>query len=458
MSIPRRHSFRRPADVGACFRTLPTEHRFRLAGPGRPEVIGAEPRTIVSRRRTDRGDAPSLEERLRTVLPRVPSITADGAFPGGALGVLGYEFGYPRVNLPLDPRPAPGPLAWFGVYDTFATFREDTVEIVSWGLDESGSFDSRLALRRAKELEERLRGASAAPRSTEGEDSDTGSLPLPVASLDEAGHAERVGEVLAAIRRGDVYQANLTVRFDVPTRRDALSLFETLLRDNPAPFATYLETDEGTVISCSPERMLAAHGRRLTTRPIKGTAPRAIDPDEDARLARRLLESAKDRAELLMITDLERNDLGRVCRIGSVRVPELLTCESYPHVHHLVSTIVGELAPGRDVFDALDALFPYGSITGTPKRRATELLRELEPTTRGVYTGTVGWIGFDRSADFAVAIRTGVHANGVFSFGAGGGIVIDSDPASEWRELQWKARAFALALDTSLESPSAGGL
>ncbi|MCA9753303.1 MAG: anthranilate synthase component I family protein, partial [Gemmatimonadetes bacterium] len=353
MSIPRRHSFRRPADVGACFRTLPAEHRFRLAGPGRPDVIGAEPRAIVSQRRTGGDDAPSLEERLRATLPRIPDARANGAFPGGALGVLGYEFGYPRVNLPPDPRPAPGPLAWFGVYDTFATFREDTVEVVSWGLDESGRFDAGLALRRAKELEERLRGAAAGPLPADPEDSAPDPLPRPVASLVEADHAERVREVLAAIRRGDVYQANLTVRFDVPTRQDALSLFETLLRDNPAPFATYLETDEGTVISCSPERMLAARGRRLTTRPIKGTAPRAADAEEDARLARRLLESAKDRAELLMITDLERNDFGRVCRIGSVRVPELLTCESYPHVHHLVSTIVGELAPGRDALDAL---------------------------------------------------------------------------------------------------------
>ena len=158
-----------------------------------------------------------------------------------------------------------------------------------------------------------------------------------------------------------------------------------------------------------------------------------------------------------MITDLLRNDLGKVCEYGSVRVPELRKVESFPHVHHLVSTIRGRLRSDRDVFDALEAVFPCGSITGAPKRRAMEILSFLEPAPRGVYTGAVGWIGFDRSADLAVAIRSGMIADGVFSFGAGGGIVADSDPGAEWEELQLKARAIRLALDASREPTSAGG-
>jgi para-aminobenzoate synthetase component 1 len=226
--------------------------------------------------------------------------------------------------------------------------------------------------------------------------------------------------------------------------------------DNPAPFSLFLETPHGTVISSSPERLLAARDRRVESRPIKGTAARDPSPAVDRRLADGLLASEKNRAELLMITDLLRNDLGKVCEHGSVRVPQLVQLESFPHLHHLVSTVVGRLRAGLDVFDALEAVFPCGSITGAPKRRAMEILRDLEPVPRGVYTGTVGWVGFDRTADLAVAIRTGVLAEGVFSFGAGGGIVADSEAPLEWSELLLKARALALALGVDLESALCG--
>ncbi|MGH2571212.1 MAG: chorismate-binding protein, partial [bacterium] len=188
----------------------------------------------------------------------------------------------------------------------------------------------------------------------------------------------------------------------------------------------------------------------------KGTSPRDPDPAIDRLLGEELRRSAKDRAELLMITDLVRNDLGKVCVPGSVRVPSLRDLESFPHVHHLVSTVRGRLAPGRDALDALAALFPAGSIVGCPKRRAMEILGGLETAARGVYTGTVGWVGFDRSCAFNVAIRTAWLRDGVFSFGAGGGIVADSDPSREWDELGWKARAIADALRASLEEAPRG--
>ncbi len=451
--FPRRHRFRAREDAGTLFRRLPIDRRFRLAsGPDAPQWIGASPARVI----TGGDDAAIPSAALRDALPRVPDARRTG-FPGGAIGCIAYERGYALEG--LAPHPAAGAPrrdAWFGVYDTFAVVHPAAheVEVVSWGLTGEGGFDARLALQRAEALEDRLRAASAAdgaagavPPPPPG-----GVPPAPHASLDAAGHARACAEILEAIRRGDIYQANLTVRFEAAAPAGGADLFDRLLRDNPAPFAALLETDHGTVVSCSPERLLAARGRDVETRPIKGTSRRAADPAEDAALAAALLASPKDRAELLMITDLLRNDLGKVCEPGTIRVPRLAGVESFPHLHHLASTIEGRLRPGLDVLDALAAVFPCGSITGAPKRRAMEILRGLEPAPRGIYTGTVGWLGFDRSADFAVAIRTGVLEGGVFSFGSGGGIVADSDPGAEWRELQLKARAFALALGADLEA------
>lgn len=360
------------------------------------------------------------------------------------MGFLTYECGAFGESLPSRPaRPQDPPFLGFAMYDTFAVRHPgDEVEVVSWGLDAAGLFDGRLALRRAGELEERLRHRRPVP-------GETAAFPhgSPLrASLRRVDHARAVEVLLDRIRRGDLYQGNLTVRLDTDFAGDGVELFERLLRDNPAPESAFLEAEGLTAVSSSPERLLRADGRHVATRPIKGTAPREPDPALDRERAEALLRSPKDRAELLMITDLLRNDLGKVCEYGSVRVPRLRELESYPHVHHLVSTVTGRLRPGLDALDALAALFPCGSITGAPKRAAMEILRELEPVPRGLYTGTVGWIGFDRSAQFNVAIRTGHLRDGVFSFGAGGGIVADSDPDAEWEELRWKARAMCRAL------------
>jgi len=463
VSLPRRHRFRANTDVDTLFRRLPAGTRFRLSPPGGADVFGADPVVTLTPRMAD--DSPLLAAALRAALPRVPSLPLSAApgFPGGAVGVIPYESGVALEGLPRAASRPDGEAngAWFGVYDTFARVHPDAaeVEVVSWGLLGDGAFDEREALRRARDLEELLRSASS------GEPAPGGATPGPgVApggteahcSLDQEAHARAIDRIHEHIRRGDIYQANLTARFDVATDMAPLDLHERLRRDNPAPLATYLETDNGTVVSCSPECLLAARGRELVSEPIKGTAARGADPDDDARRARALLASAKDRAELLMITDLVRNDLGKVCVPGSVRVPHLARVRSFPHLHHLVATVRGTLPAGCDALDALAALFPYGSVTGAPKRRAMEILRELEPVPRGVYTGAVGWIGFDRSAAFAVGIRTGRHAGGIFSFGAGGGIVIDSRPADEWRELQLKARAFLLALGVGVPAATEG--
>lgn len=434
-------------------KALPAGDRFRFAKDAvSPTTFGAGAVCrLVDRGETDGapGSDPLLREELRALLPRVPLALDELEFAGGAVGFITYERGAGIEGLAPRALRRAGPDLAFAVYDTFARFdpaaRE--IEVVSWGLGPDGAFDERLALQRAKDLEEQLRAAK------KGE--DVSSPPLsaiaspssaPRLSLDRASHARAVASILDSIRRGDLYQANLTARFDAAFAGDPLEFFERLLRDNPSPYSAFLEVEGLVIVSSSPERLLGVRGRDVESRPIKGTAPRSPDPRQDRSNADALLESTKDRAELLMITDLVRNDLGKVCEYGSIEVPHLRALESYAHVHHLVSTVRGRLRPDADPLDALHALFPYGSITGTPKRRAMEKLAELEPAPRDVYTGTIGWIGFDRRAHFSVAIRTGLLADGILTYGAGGGIVADSDADLEWEELLVKAKAFNEAL------------
>ena len=452
MRIPRRHRFRTKVAGNALFRALPGGERFRFASGATSEsVFGADPVAVLSSRSEDlsageRSGDPLLLHELRALLPRVPDTASGERFPGGAVGFITYERGELLEDLPAVRLERPGPDLHFAIYDTFAIWhpRTSEVEVVSWGLTREGSFDEALALRRARELEERLRAASDEQERDRVDASfEVGAIRT---SLDREGHARGVASILESIERGDIYQANLTVRFEIPYSGDPVSLFERHLSLNPSPHAAYLEAEGMAILSSSPERLLWVHGRDVESRPIKGTSPRFADPEQDHASARTLLSSEKDQAELLMITDLLRNDLGKVCEFGSVRVPALRALESYTHVHHLVSTIRGRLRAECDALDALAAAFPCGSITGAPKRRAMEILRQLEPAPRDVYTGTIGWVGFDRSSHWSVAIRTGILAEGILSFGAGGGIVADSDANSEWNELHWKAKPFTEAL------------
>ena len=461
MRVPRRHRFRTAATGNTLFRTLPEGDRFRFAAGERSEsVFGSDPIAVISSRAedlssTERRNDPLLLEDLRALLPRVPDSAADGRFPGGAVGFITYERGALLEDLPPQRLLRSGPDLYFAIYDTFAIWHPEAseVEVISWGLTREGSFDERLAHQRALALEERLRSALPGP-ARESDDSSTASGAMRT-TLGREGHARGVASILESIRRGDIYQANLTVRFDVPYSGDPVSLFERHLSMNPSPYGAYIEAEGTSVLSSSPERLLWVRDRDVESRPIKGTSPRFADPDQDRRSAESLLASEKDQAELLMITDLLRNDLGKVCELGSVRVPALRVLESYAHVHHLVSTIRGRLRPECDALDALAAAFPCGSIAGAPKRRAMQILRALEPAPRDVYTGTIGWMGFDRSSHWSVAIRTGILAEGVLSFGAGGGIVADSRADAEWMELHWKARAFTEALGAP--SPETAG-
>ena len=252
----------------------------------------------------------------------------------------------------------------------------------------------------------------------------------------------RVREYIAA---GDVYQANLAQRFEMDFIGDPFALFRRLFELNPAPFFAYVHGGDHHIVSTSPERFLRQTGRAVETRPIKGTRPRGATPEADAAMARELAESPKDDAELSMIVDLLRNDLGRVCREGTVRVAEHKRPEAYENVHHLVSVVTGELDADRDTADLLRAAFPGGSITGCPKIRAMEIIDELEPVRRHVYTGSIGYLGFHGTADLSIAIRTATVLNARILFSVGGGIVYDSDPESEYEETLHKGQTLMAA-------------
>ena len=267
-------------------------------------------------------------------------------------------------------------------------------------------------------------------------------------SLNHSQYLRAVEAILEYIRSGHVYQVNLSQRLVHPFTGSPFDLFATLFQRNPAPFYAYIQAGDHQVVSTSPERFLAVQDQKVETRPIKGTRPRGKTSDQDLNMARELQESEKDGAELAMIVDLMRNDLGRVCSPGSVRVAEHKRLEAYDNVYHLVSIVRGDLEAGYDLVDLLQAAFPGGSITGCPKIRAMEIIDELEPFQRHVYTGSIGYLGFDGHMDLSIAIRTAVVSQGRLVYSVGGGVVIDSDPEDEYQETWHKGRTFAQVLSS----------
>lgn len=268
-----------------------------------------------------------------------------------------------------------------------------------------------------------------------------------VAHTDRETYIAGVQRVKEYIRSGDIYQVNLTQKFSAEVKSGSLfSLYDSLRTVAPAPMSAYMSLLDREVLSSSPETFLKMDGRVIETRPIKGTRPRYDDEVLDKESARELLESAKERAELVMITDLERNDLGRVCEFGSVKVDEMLKLEKLEHVYHLVSRVSGELREDVDHWRALEECFPGGSITGAPKKRAMEIIDELETEERGLYTGAVGYIGFNEVSQFNIVIRTLVREGDVLHYHVGAGIVADSDAVAEYEETLHKAKGIRYAL------------
>lgn len=274
------------------------------------------------------------------------------------------------------------------------------------------------------------------------------------ADHDRHSYVAAVRQAKERILEGDIYQVNLSQRFDAQVEGSSFALYRNLCRKNPAPYAAFLATPWGDVLSSSPELFLRIRGRHIETRPIKGTRPRTGDPQLDARAQSELLASEKDRAELTMIVDLERNDLKRVCETGSVTVPRLYGLEAYETVFHLVATVQGKLRPQVRFSDCLRAAFPGGSITGAPKIRAMEIVSQLEHSARSLYTGSIGWIGYDGDAELNIAIRTMLRQGNKLSYRVGGGIVADSDPDAEYEETLHKGRGLSRALELLPQGPA----
>jgi para-aminobenzoate synthetase component 1 len=368
-------------------------------------------------------------------------------FQTGVVGWFGYDLSHHLERLP---HPATDDLAFpdlaVGFYDTVLAF--DVLERRAW-LMASGWPEGapEASMHRRKARADQFASLLECAHEPEPAPEPSGEVRIG-SNFTRAAYESAVQRVIDYILAGDIFQANLSQRFlaELPHGLDAWGLYQRLRRRNPAPFAAYLDTGDVQIVSASPERFLELKGRQVETRPIKGTRPRGSTTEEDARLGDELLASEKDRAENVMIVDLLRNDLSRVCRDHSVLTPEICALESFATVHHLVSTVTGELRPGLDAVDLLRATFPGGSITGAPKIRAMEIIAELEPTRRGPYCGAIGWVGCDGRMDTSITIRTYAIKERQVAFQAGGGIVADSDPAAEYEETLDKARALIEAL------------
>ena len=376
-------------------------------------------------------------------------------FEGGLIGYLGYELGHQVENFARTTRnDLDMPDAFFAAYDSVVIYDhlKGRAFVAATGLPHAAAAPA--ARRRAKARCEWLEGLVAEARREREEafgdkpgERITGLEPaLLEANFSRASYRNAIGRILEYIAAGDIYQVNLSQRFTVPFAGDSREFYLKFRALSPAPFGAYLETGRHAILSNSPERYLLIRGDYIETRPIKGTRPRGVDAAGDAAYGCELLQSAKDRAEHLMIVDLERNDLGRIAAYGSVHVPEMMILESYANVHHMVSTVAARIRPGKSASDCLFNSFPGGSITGAPKLRAMEIIDELEPTCRGVYTGSIGYFDFSGDLDFNIAIRTAVATGGHLHFQVGGGIVADSDPDEEYEETRTKAASFLKAI------------
>jgi para-aminobenzoate synthetase component 1 len=413
--------------------------------------FGADPFAVFRGR--DHLDVLSTWRGIAARAPREGALQETGApFWGGAVGYWSYDYGRRLESLPMIARDEFGlPDHVVACYDVVGAYDHDTQQ--AWLFSSGLPLEGEPAIVRAEErlaaIRTRLLGPGRAPAPVE-----RATEPLAVRrTFDAASWRQAVLAVQEHIRRGDIFQANLSQRWRID-RRDALELapglYETLAQVSPAPFAAYLGLGDHALLSASPERFLELRGGRVETRPIKGTRPRGATPEADAALAAELLASAKDRAENVMIVDVLRNDLGRVCEQGTVSATGICELERFAQVMHLTSTVSGRLRAGLDAFDLLHACFPGGSITGAPKIRAMEILESLEPVRRHAYTGAIGWVGWDGDADWNIAIRTATATEGSFVFHAGGGITADSDPDAEYRETLDKAEGLRRAFDQVL--------
>jgi anthranilate synthase component 1 len=416
-----------------------------VEGPSHRRVPAADPLTVVA-------------ERLKAgSVARVPGLPL---FIGGAVGFVGYE-----CTSGFEPHVPRHIFDELGVPDAVFMFTSTVVafdharrvmQVIAPtrpGHDPAADYDK--AVGRIDAVLQRLRaGCSTAPLGEVGVSVD---VPLKA----HTSHDDFIAQVRTAkehIAAGDVFQLVLSQRFSAPYDGDGLDVYRVLRAVNPSPYMFYVRTPEVTLVGSSPEPLVRIEGDQVLTRPLAGTRPRGATAIEDGHLRADLLADEKERAEHVMLVDLGRNDLGRVCVPGTVKVDELMEVENYSHVMHIVSNVTGTLAKGRDAFDALRATFPAGTVSGAPKIRAMEIIAGLEPAARGPYAGTVGYIGADGAMDMCITIRTVMITGGRAYLQSGAGIVTDSDPEKEFEETLHKARALhhALELAAGLRSEPAG--
>ena len=422
-------------------------------GLGEWSFFGAEPFQTVT------GDLADLRQAMQ---PHQLEAHPEIPFTGGAVGYLSYDYGRrleALASLAEDDRRIPD--MHFGLYDGVAALNHASGVLFLVGHDFSRTADAVIDRLRAI-----VEGRPVTPTDARKQAATGVTSRAPRASSSPARRSEwtwnlsradfctAVQRVRDYIASGDVYQVNLSQRARCTYDGDSVALYQALRRGNPAPYGAYLDFGDWQLISTSPEQFLQKTGRQLETRPIKGTRPRGIDAEADRQNEAALRVSQKDRAELLMIVDLERNDLGRVAEFGSVQVEGLYQLEHYARVIHQTARVKATLTACKDVYDALAALFPGGSITGAPKIRAMQIIEELEPTRRGAYCGSIGYIGFDGDAEFNIAIRSLHLKDGQLDYQVGGGIVWDSVPEDEYQETLDKARAIRETIDQLCQTSS----
>ncbi len=453
LPLIRRVRLREPADALQAIAHLPYPfllHSSLEDERSRWSFFGADP-FFVQRGGDERG----LVERFRAIAAaeraaeQRPGVVP---FTGGAVGYWAYDYGRRLERIPriaADDLHLPDFVV--GFYDVVGAFDHQGREawLYSSGLPHAEVSRAEHAQRRLDKFEWLF---AEAPEGAVRLSDDESALPAR-SNFTPDDYRRTIVRVQDHIRAGDIFQANLSQRWTMPLgfatpAALGLSLHDALGRRSPAPFGAYFGAQDHAIVSASPERFLELRGRRVETRPIKGTRPRSGDPARDAALREELLTSGKDRAENVMIVDVLRNDLGRVCETGTVRTPSLCQLETYPQVFHLTSTVTGELRADLDAFDLLRACFPGGSITGAPKIRAMQILEALEPVRRHVYTGSVGYVDWRGDADWNIAIRTAIVTPQALHFAAGGGITADSDPDAEYQETLDKAEGMRVALET----------
>jgi para-aminobenzoate synthetase component 1 len=370
---------------------------------------------------------------LQKILKPLNQKACDLPFTGGAIGYFSYDLGRRIEDISAQTIDAENmPEMAVGIYDwvIVADHKQKQCYLASFGLDPLTEKNWATLIKQIRQTP-----ASIKPTSFKV----TGEL---TSNFDKQNYQHAFNTIQSYIVEGDCYQVNLAKRFEIQAEGEAWHAYKLLRKVNSAPFCAYFSTDTATILSSSPERLLHVDGKHVETKPIKGTRPRDLnDSNHDHQLATELKSSIKDRAENLMIVDLLRNDLGKVCVPGSISVPKPFELESFATVHHLVSTITGTLKEEEDPVSLLRACFPGGSITGAPKLRAMEIIEELEPHRRGAYCGSMAYIGFDGNMDSNITIRTMVYSDNHLRFWAGGGIVADSNVDAEHQEIADKASA-----------------